>query len=136
MRKAVALNTQMNLTPLLGVLLALTAVVIAAASQSVSAQELSYPPAVPGTRAVGWKAPRVAIVSLFHSGEVFLWVDDDARRVGSLDELRADLRVRASGVSQVYVRAEADVPYGRAAELLAVLEAAGYDVGIVGEDIS
>lgn len=135
MRHTGALNTQMNVTPLLGVLLALTAVMVAVAGSPVRAQNIDMPGCSLGP-AVPVEAPPTPILSLTHSEAVIVSVDGASRRSASLAEVKVDVRDRAPWARSVYIRADADVPYARAAQALSELSRAGYTVGLISEDLS
>ncbi len=118
-----------NLTPLVPVLLAVFAVVVLAGTVRPSPSlPLLNAPADP-VLCVSCP-PQPHIISVQQNGVVFM----DARAV-SLSEV-ADLSRRSDrGSTEVLVRADANVPYAKAFEVVQAAKRAGFRARLVNEDL-
>ena len=96
---------------------------------------LDYPPGPGGVCC--WEQiskNRQPFVSIALDGSLSVGNVAEGSRPSSQATLLADL-ASVSGDRRVAVRAEAETPYGRFAAIVRRLEAAGYAVSLVGEDL-
>lgn len=112
--------SEINMTPLIDVMLVLLVIFMVAAPLLASRLVLD----LPQTEAPGAEAAPAAVLNLALDAQGRLFIDEQA---ASPAELQA--RVRAAAAHQpdteVLLRADARVPYGRVAELMAQVQAGG-----------
>lgn len=120
--------SEINMTPLVDVMLVLVVIFIMTAPLLASAIRLDLP------RAEGARPAEVAasvLVVLDASGQVFL--NDRPMAPAALRESLAEVAARSPG-AEVQLRADASVPYGRVVEMMGVFQAAGLSrIGFVTE---
>ena len=127
--------SDINVTPLVDVMMVLLVIFIITAPLMVSALKLDLPKAegVPASSA----PPRFIKLSIDAKGKVYL---DD--KVVSLDELKRKLNAQASTalatdhgeLPEVQLRADARVPYGKVVEVMGLAQQAGMNrIGFVTE---
>ena len=123
--------SEINVTPFVDVMLVLLIVFMVAAPLLTVGVPLQLPTAP--ARALPSDLQEPLTLSIDASGAVFI-----QKTAVSNDELVEKLRAIAAerGPGRVYVRADARIPYGRAAEVLGALNLSGYvDVGLVMETV-
>jgi biopolymer transport protein ExbD/biopolymer transport protein TolR len=111
--------SDINMTPLIDVMLVLLVIFIITAPLMSSSLRLDLPKAEGGRSS---EAPVFIAISLDASGQLYL-----GEQVVTVAELREQAQ-RAAGrdpATEVHLRADAAVPYGRVAELIGLLQAAG-----------
>ena len=112
--------SEINMTPLIDVMLVLLVIFMVAAPMLASRLVLDLPQA----EAPGAEAAPAAVLNLALDAQGRLFIDEQA---ASPAELQA--RVKAAAARQpdteVLLRANAHVPYGRVAELMAQVQAGG-----------
>lgn len=120
--------SDINVTPLVDVLLVLVVILIITAPLLASAIRLDLPRAE-GTQS--GEAPRFVTVTLDRSGQTFL--DDRPVTAGELaDQLAA--AARRSPDTEIQLRADQGVPYGRVVEVMGAAHKAGLNrIGFVAE---
>ncbi|NEX92334.1 biopolymer transporter ExbD [Caulobacter sp. 17J65-9] len=133
----VATNADLNVTPLVDVMLVLLIIFMVAAPLATVSIKLDMPPATPP---VGKVEPPV-FISIQENGDLFIGRGEEMNQKTSLDTLAGDLAGRLGGDNpteeQVFVRAQADVQYGQFMEVLNDLQDNGFfKVGLINEDIS
>jgi biopolymer transport protein TolR len=120
--------SDINMTPLIDVMLVLLVIFMITAPLMVSSLKLDLPRS---DAAQASETPRFIAVALdpqgrFHFGEEAL--DDAAFSARIADAARADPR------AEVQLRADRSVPYGRVAELIGIVQKAGLNrIGFVAE---
>ena len=122
----------LDVMPLVGVLLVLVVTVIAAGPQNISADRLNIPPAIAGC-------------CLPTPDQPYIDIDPSSTRVNGLLSTPQGLIpeiCRAQGYpdghcdgGRVMIRADADTPYGRVADTIAMLKQAGFDSSLLNEDL-
>jgi biopolymer transport protein ExbD/biopolymer transport protein TolR len=110
---------EINMTPLIDVMLVLLVIFMITAPLMASRLRLDLPKA---EGAAPSDAPRVFAVALNAAGELFV-----AEQRSSTSELRERARAAAQDnpTTEVQLRADARVPYGKVAELIGVMQEAG-----------
>jgi biopolymer transport protein ExbD len=125
-RRELPLNAEINVVSLIDVMLLLLVIFMITAPMMQGGVDVALPKA----DAKPLDQPKSGlVVSVDRSGAVFV---DETRM--TLAEFRASFRALASGRVRdgVYLRADAGVPYGLVAQVLAVMRGAGVgDVGLV-----
>ncbi len=120
--------SEINMTPLIDVMLVLLVIFIITAPLMVSAVKVDLPRAA-GAQAV--EAPKFVTVAIDKTGQVFL---DD--RPLNADELATSLAAAAqrNAQTEVQLRADTSVPYGRVVEVMGLAQKAGLNrIGFVAE---
>jgi biopolymer transport protein TolR len=121
--------SEINMTPLIDVMLVLLVIFMISAPLMAGSLKLDLPKAAATTRSAA-AAPPLAL-ALNAQGQLFL-----AEEPVSLAQLqaRAQAAARAEPGTEVLLRADQSVPYGRVAELIALLQGAGLSrIGFVTE---
>ncbi|MGA0612191.1 ExbD/TolR family protein [Caldimonas sp. KR1-144] len=111
--------SEINMTPLIDVMLVLLVIFMVTAPLMASSLKLDLPEAVgakPGD------APAFVAVSIDAQGQFFL---DDARIEPAALDARLAEAAKARPATEVQLRADRAVPYGRVAELIGRIQAAG-----------
>jgi biopolymer transport protein ExbD/biopolymer transport protein TolR len=120
--------SDINMTPLIDVMLVLLVIFIVTAPLMVSRLQLDLPrsdAARPGD------APTSIAVAVNAQGQLF--VGDEAVDESTLTLRLTDL-ARANAAAEVQLRADRSVPYGRVAELIGLVQSAGLTrIGFVAE---
>ncbi len=109
--------SEINMTPLIDVMLVLLVIFMLTAPLLTSSLKLDLPK-TEGTQAQD-PNPQALKLTLTAAGEL-LWNDEPM----SLDGLRARLEPLKGGKTEVHLKADQAVPYGRVAEVLGMLQAA------------
>lgn len=120
--------SEINMTPLIDVMLVLLVIFIITAPLMVSAVKVDLP-RTPGAQAV--EAPKFVAVAIDKTGQIFL---DD--RPLNTDELATSLAASAqrNAQTEVQLRADTSVPYGRVVEVMGLAQKAGLNrIGFVAE---
>jgi biopolymer transport protein ExbD len=128
----IATNADMNVTPMVDVMLVLLIIFMVAAPLATVSIKLDLPPALPGTV----KPPKPpTVVSLQKSGSIFV-----AQRQTSLATLPADLGAELGPHAQdqtVYIRADKEVKYDAFMSVLNDLQKNGfYKVSLITENLA
>ncbi len=122
--------SEINMTPLVDVMLVLVVIFIITAPLLVSAVKVDLPTT---PAAAGLKAPRFLTLTIDPAGQTF--VDD---RLLDSSALLAALRQSAQvhPDTEVRLRADASVPYGRVVEVMGLAHAAGlHRIGFVADPV-
>ncbi|MGV3573361.1 MAG: ExbD/TolR family protein [Ramlibacter sp.] len=120
--------SEINVTPLVDVMLVLVVILIITAPLLASSIRLELPRA-DGTQA--GEAPRFVTVTLDKAGQAFL--DDKPVTAPELAEQLAAV-ARANRDTEIQLRADQGVPYGRVVEVMGAAHAAGLSrIGFVAE---
>ena len=121
------LNAEINVVSLIDVMMLLMVIFMITAPMMTGGVDVALPTAQ--TRPL---EPKVGLtVSVTRAGEIYV----DETRV-SLEEFRGSFAALAArkGEGGVYLRADANVPYGTVVQVLAIMKASGVpDVGLVAE---
>ena len=120
--------SDINMTPLIDVMLVLLVIFMITAPLMSSSLKLDLPRAEGATPS---EAPQVVAIGVDAGGRLY-WgdqpVDDDAMRA------RVREAARQNPAAEVQLRADRKVPYGRIAELIGLLQAGGLNrVGFITE---
>jgi biopolymer transport protein TolR len=110
---------EINMTPLIDVMLVLLVIFMIAAPLMSSSLKLDLPQA---SGATPQKAPATLAVALDASGQLYL---ADEKIDAAALTLRAQAAARTDASTEVQLRADQNVPYGRVAELIGQLQEAG-----------
>jgi biopolymer transport protein ExbD len=121
----------MNLSPLIGVLLAVFTVVAATSVGLDKAMNLDFQ--VCGLAPPGMHAPRVIQISVQRDGQAYVG-DQRADSLGGALSL-AIHEARAHGLETVSLRADADVRYEAVALVARGVSDAGLDINFINEEI-
>lgn len=133
-----SINSEINVTPLVDVMLVLLIIFMVAAPMATVSIALDLPPAIPPD-ANQPKPKEPTFISIQESGAIFI-----AEKQTSLENLIPDINdaMTAKGVTgnlteeRVFVRADANVMYEQFMAVLNVLQANGYyKLGLINEDI-
>jgi biopolymer transport protein ExbD len=122
---------EINMTPLIDVMLVLLVIFIIAAPMMASSLRLDLPKA--GQAGAGL-AREVLLLALDETGQLYL---GDTKV--QAEELRQRVRqaARQDPLTEVQLRADQKVPYGRVAELIALLQEGGLTrIGFVTESVT
>ncbi len=124
-REGLPLNSEINVVSLIDVMLLLLVIFMITAPMMQGGVDIALPKA----EAKALEPKSGLVVSIDRAGAVYV---DDTRM--SLSEFRSSFRALASSRAHdgVYLRADAGVPYGTVAQVLAAMRTAGVgDVGLV-----
>ena len=128
-RFKVAANSELNVTPLVDVMLVLLIIFMVAAPTATRSLKLDLPPA-------SFDAPlqEPTVVSIQRSGALYVGqVETSPARLAA--DLNARFGVARPTTQRVLLRADAEVPYERMMGVMNALQAGGYrQVALVGED--
>ena len=120
--------SDINMTPLIDVMLVLLVIFIITAPLLVSGIRVELPRAS-GTSASS--APQYVEISIARSGQVF--VSDQPQTAESLDTL-LQATARANAAAEVRLRADTSVPYGRVVQVMGQAQQAGLSrIGFVAD---
>jgi biopolymer transport protein TolR len=120
--------SDINMTPLIDVMLVLLVIFIITAPLMVSSVQVDLPKAA-GTSAS--TAPKFVELSIDRSGQVY--VGDAPQSSEALAELLAST-ARANADAEVRLRADTTVPYGRVVEVMGLAQKAGLShIGFVAD---
>lgn len=120
--------SEINMTPLIDVMLVLLVIFIITAPLMVSAVKVDLPKAEGARNA---ETPKFVALAIDKSGQIF--VDD---RAHTMDELAQRLQKAAAQNpgTEVQLRADTSVPYGRVVEVMGLAHKAGLNrIGFVAE---
>jgi biopolymer transport protein TolR len=120
--------SEINMTPLIDVMLVLLVIFIITAPLLVNSVNVNLPKADPGHSP---PAPQFVQLSIDRTGQVF----DDTQPI-NMEFLAVKLQAAAKGNpdTEVQLRADTAVPYGRVVEVMAVAQKAGLSrIGFVAE---
>ncbi len=119
---------EINMTPLIDVMLVLLVIFIITAPLLTSSLKLDLPKAEGGGPG---NAPAALALAIDREGRMFL--DDKPADAAQIAD-RARTAARANPDTEVQLRADSRVPYGRVAELIGVVQQAGLSrIGLVTE---
>jgi biopolymer transport protein TolR len=120
--------SEINMTPLIDVMLVLLVIFIITAPLMASSLKLDLPKAAAGTSS---DAPSVLALAINSQGQLFL-ADVAADKTQIVQ--RAKEAAQRDASTEVQLRADSRVPYGRVAELIGWLQEAGLSrIGLVTE---
>jgi biopolymer transport protein ExbD len=123
--------SEINVTPLVDVMLVLLVILIIAAPIMASRLALELPKGDPAAMAPGPSTTPTVSIGLDAAGRVF-W-DDQPLEAGQLAE-RLAAAARRDPATEVQLRADTAVPYGRVVQLIAQAQAAGLSrIGFVAD---
>ena len=128
-RFGVTANSELNVTPLVDVMLVLLIIFMVAAPMATRSLKLDLPPA---SQKAADQEPTV--VSIQRSGALYIGqVETNPVRLAA--DLNARFGVARPTTEQVLLRADPEVPYERMMGVMNALQAGGYrQVALVGED--
>ncbi len=120
--------SDINMTPLIDVMLVLVVIFIITAPLLASSIRLDLPRTDAATAS---EAPRFVLVVVDRSGQVFL--DDQPLALDALAQRLAQLANR-NPEAELQLRADAAVPYGRVVEIMGVAQKAGLNrIGFIAD---
>jgi biopolymer transport protein TolR len=120
--------SEINMTPLVDVMLVLVVIFIITAPLMVSALKVDLPKT---EGASNMDAPKFVALTVDKTGQVFV---DDKPLVGDALEARLKQSAQQNPDTEVQLRADTTVPYGRVAEVMGVVQKAGLNrIGFVTE---
>jgi len=120
--------SEINMTPLIDVMLVLLVIFIISAPLMASSLKLDLPKSDAGAAS---NAPAFIAVALDAKGQLFI---GEAPATPSQLSEQARIAARRDASTEVQLRADAAVPYGRVAELIGLLQQAGLTrIGFVTE---
>lgn len=139
-RYNIASNGDMNVTPLVDVMLVLLIIFMVSAPLATVSIKLDMPPAVPPREDQPKPEPPV-FISIQGEDELYLGKGEEAPIPTSLETLPSDLVGRGIRPSpsedRVFVRAQAEVLYDQFMGVLNTLQDNGYyTIGLINEEIS
>lgn len=127
-KSAAAPMSDINMTPLIDVMLVLLVIFIITAPLMVSSVRVDLPKAA-GTSAS--QAPKFVAVTITPAGEIF--VGDAAQTPEAMAQLFAQT-VKANPDAELRLRADTAVPYGRVVEVMGLAQKAGLSrIGFVAD---
>ncbi|WP_342620395.1 biopolymer transporter ExbD [Rhodoferax sp. GW822-FHT02A01] len=119
--------SDINMTPLIDVMLVLLVIFIITAPLMVSSVQVDLPKA----SATASNAPKFVEITIDRGGQVF--VEDALQTTESLD-LLLDKTAKANPEAEVRLRADTTVPYGRVVEVMGQAQKAGLSrIGFVAQ---
>jgi biopolymer transport protein TolR len=119
---------EINMTPLIDVMLVLLVIFIVTAPLMASSLKLDLPKAEAASAS---EAPAVLALALDAEGQLF--VGEQPSELQAV-KARAAQMAKTNPATEVQLRADSRVPYGRVAELIGVVQAAGLSrIGFVTE---
>ncbi|MEH6665823.1 MAG: biopolymer transporter ExbD [Brevundimonas sp.] len=131
--KVEELNSDMNVTPFVDVMLVLLIIFMVAAPLATVSIRLDLPPASPPPPGEELKEP--VFISIQDDTALYV-VDQETTLENLIPTLNAALAVPNPREERVFVRANPDVTYDRFMEVMNTLQAnAYYKVGLLNEDI-
>jgi biopolymer transport protein ExbD len=131
--KVEELNSDMNVTPFVDVMLVLLIIFMVAAPLATVSIRLDLPPASPPPPGEELKEP--VFISIQDDTALYV-VDQETTLENLIPALNAALAVPNPREERVFVRANPDVTYDRFMEVMNTLQAnAYYKVGLLNEDI-
>ena len=120
--------SDINMTPLIDVMLVLLVIFMITAPLMASSLKLDLPKS---DAAQPTEAPRVIAVALDPQGQLYF---GDAQLDAAAFAARVNEAARANPQAEVQLRADRSVPYGRVAELIGIVQKAGLNrIGFVAE---
>jgi biopolymer transport protein ExbD len=132
--KVEELNSDMNVTPFVDVMLVLLIIFMVAAPLATVSIRLDLPPASPPPPGEELKEP--VFISIQDDTALYV-VDQETTLENLIPALNAALAVPNPREERVFVRANPDVTYDRFMEVMNTLQAnAYYKVGLLNEDIA
>ncbi len=131
--KVEELNSDMNVTPFVDVMLVLLIIFMVAAPLATVSIRLDLPPASPPPPGEEQEEP--VFISIQDDTSIYV-VDEETTLENLIPALNAALAVPNPREERVFVRANAEVTYERFMEVMNMLQAnAYYKVGLLNEDI-
>ena len=131
--KVEQLNSDMNVTPFVDVMLVLLIIFMVAAPLATVSIRLDLPPASPPENPEDQKEP--VFISIQDDTTLYI-VDQQTTMESLIADLNAALAVPNPREERVFVRAQPDVMYERFMEVMNTLQTNGYyKVGLLNEDI-
>lgn len=131
--KVEELNSAMNVTPFVDVMLVLLIIFMVAAPLATVSIRLDLPPASPPPPGEEVKEP--VFISIQDDASLYI-VDQQTTMESLIADLNTALAVPNPREERVFVRAQPDVMYERFMEVMNTLQANGYyKVGLLNEDI-
>ena len=131
--KVEELNSDMNVTPFVDVMLVLLIIFMVAAPLATVSIRLDLPPASPPPPGEELKEP--VFISIQDDTSLYV-VDEQTTLENLLPAVNAALAVPNPREERIFVRANPDVMYERFMEVMNTLQANGYyKVGLLNEDI-
>ena len=131
--KVEELNSDMNVTPFVDVMLVLLIIFMVAAPLATVSIRLDLPPASPPENPEDQKEP--VFISIQDDTTLYI-VDQQTTMESLIADLNAALAVPNPREERVFVRAQPDVMYERFMEVMNTLQSNGYyKVGLLNEDI-
>ena len=131
--KVEELNSDMNVTPFVDVMLVLLIIFMVAAPRATVSIRLDLPPASPPPPGEELKEP--VFISIQDDTSLYV-VDEETTLENLIPAVNAALAVPNPREERIFVRANPDVMYERFMEVMNTLQANGYyKVGLLNEDI-
>ena len=131
--KVEELNSDMNVTPFVDVMLVLLIIFMVAAPLATVSIRLDLPPASPPPPGEELKEP--VFISIQDDTSLYV-VDEETTLENLIPAVNAALAVPNPREERIFVRAQPDVMYERFMEVMNTLQANGYyKVGLLNEDI-
>jgi len=131
--KVEELNSDMNVTPFVDVMLVLLIIFMVAAPLATVSIRLDLPPASPPPPGEELKEP--VFISIQDDTSLYV-VDEETTLENLIPAVNAALAVPNPREERIFVRANPDVMYERFMEVMNTLQANGYyKVGLLNEDI-
>ena len=131
--KVEELNSDMNVTPFVDVMLVLLIIFMVAAPLATVSIRLDLPPASPPPPGEELKEP--VFISIQDDTSLYV-VDEETTLENLIPAVNAALAVENPREERIFVRANPDVMYERFMEVMNTLQANGYyKVGLLNEDI-
>jgi len=125
------LKSSIDLTPIIGLLLALIVTMLAVSPSAESSVRLDQPP-IHMPAGNDSPPPPPWLVSFEEGGSIWIAQGEETPRLTTPAEILAEVPPH----ERVYLQAEADTAYGSFAELASLLETNGRQIAIVNEDLT